>query len=159
MVNLQVTIRQGGFQDFDAIATLVNRSFEIERSYLKEPPETAASVADDIKSGLYCVAVDSQRQLVGCVYIHNRHRAIFKLAVEPALQRKGIGRRLMAGAEEYAKSAGWPQVAVSFLSVRTELLEYYHKQGYAETGEERKLARPACAIQPCHLTIMSKKLI
>jgi ribosomal protein S18 acetylase RimI-like enzyme len=60
-----------------------------------------------------------------------------RVAVEPSLQGRGIGRALMAWAEREAAARGCSGVA---LGVRVELpgnLAFYSKLGYEVTGEHR----------------------
>ena len=62
------------------------------------------------------------------------HLYLGKLAVEPALQGKGLGRHLMTFAEGRARTLGLPQIA---LETRVELAEnhrFYLALGYAEAG-------------------------
>lgn len=160
MAGAQVTIRRANATDFAAIADLLNRSFEVERSHIVDEPETQSSVAAAMsRGGIYFVTVDSQG-LIGCVYVDPGRRGIFKLAVEPSLRRQGHGRKLMAEAEKYGKDAGWPKVLAAILSFRSDLPEYYRDIGYVETGEHRPLVLepPARALKPCHLIMMSKNL-
>jgi GNAT superfamily N-acetyltransferase len=57
-----------------------------------------------------------------------------KLAVEPAMQGRGLGRLMVARAEERARELGLPEVE---LETRVELLEnhrFYLGLGYVEAG-------------------------
>jgi len=158
MAAAPVTIRRANASDYVAIADLLNRSFEVERSHIIDEPETQSSVAAAVgRGGIYFVAVDSQ-DLIGCVFVDLGLRGIFKLAVEPSLRRQGHGRKLMAEAEKYGKDAGWPKVLTAILNFRSELPKYYRDIGYVETGEHKPLVLepPARALIPCHLIMMSK---
>jgi len=55
--------------------------------------------------------------------------------VNPRLQTKGIGKKLLAAAEEYVRSQ-WSStsIALSVISVRDELIEFYERRGYKRTG-------------------------
>lgn len=160
MVEAQATIRGAEAADFSTIADLINSSFEIERSYIYEPPETQNSVATAMESGTYFVAVGSHGDLIGCVYVNPRLRGIFRLAVAIAQRSQGYGRRLMAEAESYGKDARWPEVMIGILDFRQELLPYYRTLGYVEKELPRDLALqpPAHIIRPCQLIMMSKNL-
>jgi len=156
----QANIRRAEAADFKAVADLINRVFEIERQFIYEPPETQSSVATAMEGGTYFVAIDSQNHLIGCVYVYPRLKGVFRLAVEPSCRRKGYGQRLMAQAEKYAREAGWLEVFIGIVNFRPELLGYYRKLGYIETGEKKEIAlKPGVRlILPCHLILMSKKL-
>ena len=153
-----IRIRRARPADFPAIAHLINKCFDIDRAYIEEPDETKSSVAADMKDGMYFVAVDGKRQTIGCVYLHHRLQAIFKLAVEPSMRKQGYGRKLMTEAEKYGKGEGWSIARIAILNFRLDLLDYYQKLGYGDTGMTRPIAPPAMPIQPCHLIIMSKKI-
>lgn len=147
--------------DFSAIANLINKSYEVERSHIDEPLETVDSIASAMEGGIHFVSVDSQNALVGCVYVNPRLQGIFQLTVDTRNRRQGHGRKLMREAESYGKSVGWPETLISILDFRAEeLVPYYRNLGYVETGESRSpsLRSPARMIRPCKLIMMSKKL-
>src|SRR5215510_1160425 len=158
MANAEVMIRRADASDAGAIARLINKSFAIERPYIQEPSETQISIASELEGGVYFVAIDSQDQLIGCVYVHSALRGIFKLAVEASRRRRGYGSTLMKEAESYCKAMGWSTVRIAILSFRTDLANYYRGLGYTETGEVQDIKPPARAIQPCHMILMSKEL-
>jgi len=81
---------------------------------------------------------DVSGELQGCVYLEKNHGDLYlgMLSVWPALQGKGIGRLLLQKAEEYAQSSGCTAIVMTVISVRTELLEWYQRNGYAATGEQ-----------------------
>lgn len=57
------------------------------------------------------------------------------LAVQPTLQRGGIGRRFLRVAEEVAK-ANWGarKIKMTVITFREELITYYERRGYKRTG-------------------------
>ena len=79
------------------------------------------------------------------------------LAVDPALQRSGVGSRLIAIAEDECRSAGCRFMDLTIVNLRTELPAFYQRLGYVESGT---LPFPSEqeANQPCHLVRMSKPL-
>lgn len=58
-------------------------------------------------------------------------------AVRPTLQGGGVGAALLAAAERRAADLGLPAVEMTVLSVRSELIAYYLRRGYVDTGETR----------------------
>lgn len=144
------------------IAALINRSYEVENSFIYAPPETEGSISSAMATGTYFVCVDSQGALIGCIYVSRRLQCIFQLTVDAGKRREGYGRRLMEAAERDCKAAGWQEILVSILNFRREeLLPIYRRLGYVETGETRipSLVAPARMIRLCHLILMSKQLI
>jgi GNAT superfamily N-acetyltransferase len=79
------------------------------------------------------------------------------LAVDPGLQRSGLGSRLVAAAEEFCHAAGCQFMDLTIVNLRTELPGFYNRLGYTESGI---LPFPSDqqANQPCHLVKMSKPL-
>ena len=60
------------------------------------------------------------------------------LTVDPDLQGDGLGKRLLAAAEAYARDAlGAERMEMQVFSRRRELLSFYDRRGYLPTGERR----------------------
>lgn len=57
------------------------------------------------------------------------------LVVNPRLQTRGIGKQLLAAAEEFVVSQ-WrsTSIVLSVISVRDELIKFYERRGYKRTG-------------------------
>jgi GNAT superfamily N-acetyltransferase len=55
------------------------------------------------------------------------------VAVLPAAQGRGIGARLLALAEEHARSLRLPEIRLYTNEAMTENLTYYPRRGYTET--------------------------
>lgn len=61
---------------------------------------------------------------------------ISMLAVEPTLQGRGAGKALLAEAEQYAVYHFKPtRLRMHALAARPELVAFYQRRGYADTGE------------------------
>lgn len=84
------------------------------------------------------VAVEGD-ELVGCCALTPRGDVGYfgTFAVRPLLQGAGTGSALLAAAEQRARELGLTAVEMTVLSVRTELLAYYARRGYVDTGETR----------------------
>jgi predicted N-acetyltransferase YhbS len=79
------------------------------------------------------------------------------LAVDPARQGGGLGRKMLAEAEDYARAAGCAFMDLRIVNLRAELPPFYQRLGYIETGTE-PFAADAKPSQPCHFIKMSKPL-
>ncbi len=79
------------------------------------------------------------------------------LAVDPALQRSGIGRALREHAEAFCRGRGCTQMTLSTGDFRTELLPYYARAGYAVVGTEPGPAEWSFA-KPFRVVHMAKPL-
>lgn len=53
------------------------------------------------------------------------------LAVEPAQRRKGLGREIMASAEERLRAMGCPKINLQVRQANQEVVAFYRSLGYA----------------------------
>lgn len=87
----------------------------------------------------YLKHTDEQEKIVGCVYIKiipaNEKAFVGRLCVYPTIQSQGLGKKLMAAAEDIAKEAGCKKMSMKVLTVRKDLLAWYERMGYRFTGE------------------------
>jgi GNAT superfamily N-acetyltransferase len=156
----QLQIRWAEPGDVTAIVRAVNVAFRAAESFFVEGDRITAEILRPmLEKGNFLLAEDSAG-LVGCVYLDLRaERAYFGLlAVDPARQHRGLGRRLIDEAENHARAAGCRVMDLRIVSVREELPPFYRRLGYVETGTapfpeeiESKL--------PCHFVLMSKPLV
>lgn len=79
------------------------------------------------------------------------------LTVAPGRQSGGLGKRIMAAAEEEARRHfGSSIMELSVVSQRSELIAYYRRRGYGETGELRPF--PVPLDPPFFLAVLRKSL-
>lgn len=78
-------------------------------------------------------------KIIGSVYLEKQADKLYlgMLTVSPELQGGGIGKKLMQAAEDLAKENNIPKVSMTVISVRKELIEYYERRGYKNTGETK----------------------
>jgi len=145
-------------EDAENIARLVNAAFRPERFFIDADRTNPEKVRALLQKGKFLLA-EEVGALAGCVYVETRgERGYFGLlAVDPALQRSGLGSRLVAAAEEYCRAADCHFMDLTIVNLRRDLPAFYHRFGYAESGT---LPFPSDQhpSQPCHLVIMSKPL-
>ena len=84
---------------------------------------------------------DDKGALIGCVDIMRvRTRVCYlgMLTVDPVLQAHGLGRQLIAAAENAATHHfGAHLMEMTVIKQRSELIAYYERRGYVQTGEMR----------------------
>ena len=56
------------------------------------------------------------------------------LAVSPNLQGGGVGKQLLIAAEEYARNTKCNSIYMTVISLRSELINWYIRNGYYDTG-------------------------
>jgi GNAT superfamily N-acetyltransferase len=78
--------------------------------------------------------------LLGCVLVSDVGGGVAvlgMLTVDPALQGGGLGRKLIAAAEQHARGLGAALMEMSVIRQRSELIAYYERRGYTLTGREK----------------------
>jgi GNAT superfamily N-acetyltransferase len=114
-----------------------------------------------MEAGVFLVAVDEHDQPVGCVHVRADGDAgagtFGMLAVDPARQGQGLGRRLIEAAEGYVLERGGRMMEILVVNLREDLLRLYRQLGYAATGVRPYVHRPTT--QPCHFVVMQKPLV
>ena len=145
--------------DFEALLRLTNRAFEVERFFKAEDRLDVASLRSYFEKGNFLV-LEEDRHLVASVYVErNGDRAYLGLlAVDPAQRKRGLGSRLTAAAEEFARELGARFMDLTVVNLRTELPPMYEKLGYQITGTAPFPASQMPVTQACHFICMTKQL-
>ena len=152
-------IRAAVSEDVDAIARLINTAFVVERIAFDGDRTNPRNVRALMNTGKFLLAEDSAG-LAGCVYVELRGDRSYLglLAVNPPRQGTGLGRQLVAAAEECSRTAGSRAVDLRIISPRAELVPFYRRLGYAETGTA-PFSSDVQPKLPCHYILMSKPLV
>jgi len=74
-------------------------------------------------------------KLVGAAMVgHDGHRgALYYLGVDPEARRHGIGRRLMAAAEDWVRARGIPKINLLVRKENAGVLAFYEALGWRDT--------------------------
>jgi len=77
-----------------------------------------------------------QENIIGCVRLvkHGSQLYLGMFAVDPTMQNKGIGKQLLVAAEEEARKQHCKSIDMTVISVRTELINWYKRNGYSQVG-------------------------
>ena len=147
-------------RDADSIVSVINVAFRLSEGFLIDRDRIDLETVQDLfQKGTFLVAEDSF--LCGCVYVEPRgsdRSYLGLLAVDPRLQKSGLGSQLMHAAEAHCAKAGSRFMDLRIVSVRKELPAFYHRHGYVETGTE-PFTPDLNPKVPCHFVWMSKPLI
>jgi len=94
-------------------------------------------------------------QIIGSVLLVEKEHQLYvgMLTVSPELQNSGIGKKMLAEAENHAKSLALFTLSMTVVSVRTELIAWYKRHGYVDTGKREPF--PSSDI---HINISDKPL-
>jgi len=119
--------------------------------------ELAAIVADPDERLLVAEAGDA---LTGCVRVTREiggAAMLGLLAVDPGRQADGLGKRLIAAAEEIARrDFAAATMRMTVIATRAELIAYYQRRGYAPTGEVKPFV--VVTDPPLSMIVMAKPL-
>jgi len=155
-----VNLRFATASDLPALTALINRSFKVEAFFIMRDRLTPEEAEVYFRKGRFLLG-EENGSLAGVVYVEMRgERGYFGLlSVEPTLQKSGVGRRLIAAAEEFAREMGAHHMDITVVNLRTELPPFYRKLGYTENGTEPVRAEMVPRLlQPAHFIRMTKPL-
>jgi ribosomal protein S18 acetylase RimI-like enzyme len=101
----------------------------------REPAPMGEDYAARIAAGEVTVLED-EGVVVGFAVLENHDAALMldNIAVDPAGQGKGYGRRLLDFTEAEARRRGYSAIELYTNEVMVENLALYRKRGYVETG-------------------------
>jgi len=159
MSDSMISIRDAEQSDVARIVLLVNAAFLVEKFFIERDRTNPDMVRGLMEKGKFLLAEDGLT-LTGCVYVELRGERGYlgMLSVEPDRQRMGLGRRLLAAAENYFQESGCRFSDLLIVNVRTDLLKMYLQLGYAETGTAPYENRFPTKM-PVHFIAMSKPLL
>lgn len=154
------SIRPATAGDVAQMTAVVNAAFAVEK-FLEGPRTDETRMAGAMRTAEFLVAEDDAGRVVACVRVGRRgERGHFgMLAVDPPRQGSGLGRAMVQAAEDRCRELGCTAVDITILSLRSELLTFYRRLGYIETGTEPfRPARQLANGTACHRIVLSKVL-
>ena len=126
--------------DWQAVLDLVLEAFAYMEGRIDPPSSahrlTVEAMAAQTEEGAVFIAEDWDDTLLGCVFLKPKGDALYlgKLAIRPARQGEGIGRRLFEASIEEARARNLPEIE---LQARVELTENhaaFAAMGFREVG-------------------------
>ena len=107
---------------------------------------------------------DAAQQVIGCVNLQQHGNKIYlgMFSVSPLQQGGGIGKQILLAAEEHAKHLQCTAIYMSVISVRTELINWYQRHGYSDTGERKPFVEDAVTgkhLQQLEFMTLEKSLL
>lgn len=134
--------------DYPAIVALTNRAYREASGQASWKVETLvggqrideALLRDDLAQpgAILLLARDDGGDYVGHLRLDASETGVWYLAmltVNPDRQDGGMGRILLAAAEDYARKHGAHRIRMSVIHQRTELIAWYQRRSYVLTGE------------------------
>jgi ribosomal protein S18 acetylase RimI-like enzyme len=167
------TISLAGNADIPALNSLINDAYRGEHSrkgWTTEADLLGGSRTDEEMlasmmsgPGSLFLKYTADHEIVGCVFLRKEEEEMYlgMLTVSPELQSKGIGKKLLAAAEAEARKRGCVAIHMTVISIRTELIGWYERHGYGNTGRKKPFhtdTRFGIARQPLEFVVLRKNL-
>ncbi|WP_068115462.1 GNAT family N-acetyltransferase [Tropicimonas marinistellae] len=132
-------IRAARAADAPAFTDVIRAAYGPWIERLDGLPDVDSGVADEIETHPVWVAeADDTGRILGGLVMHIGTDAaqVANLAVHPDCGGRGVGRALMAVAEDYARRAGFTRMTLASHRDMTPTLRFYFNSGWTETGRE-----------------------
>lgn len=144
-------IRFANLDDVQVIVQLLNSAYRGESSKAGWTTEAhliggnvranAQQVTEVITmpNSVMLVYTNAAETIIGCVNLQIHANGIYlgMFSVQPDLQGAGIGKKLLLAAEEFALANHTNRIYMTVIDVRTELIDWYKRNGYKDTGERK----------------------
>ncbi|WIB67987.1 MULTISPECIES: GNAT family N-acetyltransferase [unclassified Curtobacterium] len=171
-----LTIRRATLEDAATVADLVERAYRGEASregWTSEVDVIGGRRTDteQIRAliaaphSVVFVGVDEGRIIATCqVQRHGPGLAYFgTFAVEPTIQGRGLGRRMMEAAAEHARTTfDAAALEITVVAQQSALIAWYRRLGFVPTGATRPFPAEAWGATPLvpdvHFVVMRKPL-
>jgi ribosomal protein S18 acetylase RimI-like enzyme len=128
-----------GFERWEALLALIRAAFAPMDGVIDPPSSAHRLTAETLRAkaqsetGFLARAGDA---MIGCAFIAEKgdHFYLGKLAVLPACQGRGVGRRLLEAAERHSVRAGKPLIELQTRVELTANQRVFRALGFVETG-------------------------
>ena len=115
------------------------------------------------KEACFIKCSNDEGAIVGTVYLEKINNQLYlgMLSVSPNQQGTGIGKHLLHAAEDRARKLGCASIYMTVISIRAELIAWYIRQGYLDSGKkvpfngEDKYGKPKI---PLEFMVLEKKI-
>jgi DNA-binding MarR family transcriptional regulator/ribosomal protein S18 acetylase RimI-like enzyme len=137
--------------DVPAVAALMNSAYRssgsnagwtTEADYIEGNRTSEAMLRQDIASNpdarLLVWRQPSDDALLGCVWVEPEGDHVWylgSLSINPREQNSGLGRKLLAAAEDWIQDRGGREIRMTVVNVRDTLIAWYERRGYTLTSE------------------------
>ena len=169
-----MAITEATIADVPELTILINSAYRGETSLKGWTTEAnlidgqridAASLAEQIfdPTAVVLKNTSDEGRITACVYLQKRQEKLYlgMLTVSPMLQANGLGKLLLAAAENRARDIGCTIITMTVITSRDELINYYERRGYRKTGKVIPLLIPekfGVLKQPLDLFILEKSI-
>jgi ribosomal protein S18 acetylase RimI-like enzyme len=125
--------------------------------------ETSLQQVMELPGSVLFKYLNTDQEISGCVNLQQKAGKLYlgMFAVSPLLQGFGIGKQLLKAAEEYATQLNIPAIFMQVITQRTELIDWYKRYGYQETGERIPFKEDGLTgkhLQPLEFMVLEKNM-
>src|SRR5215470_4474535 len=109
-------IRSAMPQDINQVASVINAAFEVERPMRLHGDRTSSqNVRELMAAGHTFFVAEQDNRILGAIFVRITGKTGYfgMLAVDPDLQRSGIGRALREHAEQFCKECGCTEMTLT----------------------------------------------
>jgi ribosomal protein S18 acetylase RimI-like enzyme len=171
----ELNIRRGLPADVPEIVRLLNAAYRgssSRRGWTTEADLIGGDVRTDeqdvtrvmaMSGSVFLLGVDPSGRIFGCVNLQLREATVYlgMFAVDPEKQGGGLGGRLMSEAEKWILQAGRSKIVMWVISLRSELIQWYLRIGFRDTGERREFREDGLSghhLRPLEFMVMEKEI-
>ncbi len=162
-------------EDVRAITALLNSAYRGESSKQgwtnevhliggnQRTDEPSLKKVMELDDSIVLKYLSEEQKIIGCVNLQKHDSKIYlgMFSVAPQLQGLGIGKQLLHAAEEYANDVLCTAIYMSVIDVREDLINWYKRNGYSETGERKEFIEDDVSgnhLQPLAFIYLEKQI-
>lgn len=149
----KITLRKANLADVEAISALTDAAYTkyIPLIGRKPQPMTADYSKMVVENTIWLLSVEDKLAGLLVLVYEPDTLLIYSVAIHPEYQKQGLGRRLLAWAEQQAVLAGYQSIRLYTNERFTYNIQLYERLNYQETGRE--------ALLNSTIVHMTKKLV
>lgn len=129
----------------------------------KRTDETTVSNLIKRPGSVFLKYLNDDEILEGCVFLHEKETRLYlgMFSVSPLAQGKGIGKKLLIAADEYAKEHDCSIIDMTVITIREELIAWYERNGYVRTNKVLPFPideRFGIPTRPLEMVVLEKRI-
>lgn len=142
-------------EDFELVVDLTNEAYTVPYKPGKKTThahDTLEKIRDELNNGVMIFLAETENKIAGaarCKEIAGS-MLLYKLAVDGAFRKQGIGGKLIETVFQYAKSQNIKKVTLDVIEEKG-LIPYYESFGFVVTGKQ--------AVRDHYEVLMSKNVL
>ena len=134
---MNYVVREARESEWAALVRVTNAAFQVENFFKCADRTSLEDVRRQVNEhgAHFLVAVDEKGAVCASIEVEaTGERAYFgMLAVDPTLQRSGLGRRMVSEAEQWGVERDCSRMEMCIIHLREDLPNYYHSLGYVDS--------------------------